>query len=109
MSPDKCIVVTEGTRAIMGKKIRYFKDAAMKSRVKHEKAKVPALNLEPKFSPSLEEIVGEKIAQEIRSAKGGHQAGAKKPQQNPVKESQPSQSFNDILSKLNQAPSPKTE
>jgi len=69
LSSDNCILITEGTRPIMGKKIRYFKDSTMKSRVKYEKTKVPTLNLSPKFSPSLEEIAGETIAKEIRMSK----------------------------------------
>lgn len=66
MSPDKLILITEGTRPIIAKKIRYFKDSTLSSRVKFEKAPVPALNLNPKFSPSLEDIAGEDIAVKIR-------------------------------------------
>lgn len=77
MSPDKLVLITEGTRPIMANKIRYFKDSTLSARVKFEKAPVPALNLDPKFSPSLEDIAGAEVAAKIRSGnKGGHPAGA---------------------------------
>ena len=58
MSSDKLILLTEGTRPIMGKKIRYFKDAAMKKRVGQGETEVPRLDLEPKYSPTLEDVAG---------------------------------------------------
>jgi len=58
LSPDKLILITEGTRPIMGEKIKYFKDSAMKARVNQSPAKVPTLNLSPKYSPTYEEIAG---------------------------------------------------
>jgi len=100
MSQDNCIVITEGTRPIMGKKIRYFKDAAMKSRVKYEKTKVPTLNLEPKFSPSLEDIAGEAIAREIRSPQENTQSKANTSSKPSRKSTTPTQGFANILGGL---------
>ena len=68
LSPDKLILITEGTRPIKADKIRYFKDPVLSERVNWEKAKVPALDLNPKFSPTLEDIAGAHIAAKIRSA-----------------------------------------
>lgn len=68
MSPDNLILITEGTRPIIAKKIRYFKDATLSARAKLEKTPVPILNLDPKFSPTLEDIAGSKIAENIRDA-----------------------------------------
>ena len=76
MSPDNLILITEGTRPIIAKKIRYFKDATLSARAKLEKTPVPILNLDPKFSPTLEDIAGSKIAENIRDANKGDR-GAK--------------------------------
>lgn len=78
MSAKKLILLTEGTRPIMGEKIRYFKDATMKKRASFGKTQVPALNLEPKFSPSLEDIAGDDIANEIRAANNNSRAAVRK-------------------------------
>ena len=71
LSPDKLILITEGTSPIMANKIRYFKDPTLSERVKFEKAPVPALDLDPKFSPTLEDIAGTEIAAKIRAAQKG--------------------------------------
>ena len=71
LSPDKLILITEGTSPIMANKIRYFKDPTLSERVKFEKAPVPALDLNPKFSPTLEDIAGTEIAAKIRAAQKG--------------------------------------
>ena len=68
LSPDKLILITEGTSPIMANKIRYFKDPTLSERVKFEKAPIPALDLDPKFSPTLEDIAGAEIAAKIRAA-----------------------------------------
>ena len=71
LSPDKLILITEGTSPIMANKIRYFKDPTLSERVKFEKAPVPALDLDPKFSPTMEDIAGTEIAAKIRAAQKG--------------------------------------
>ena len=71
LSPDKLILITDGTSPIMANKIRYFKDPTLSERVTFEKAPVPALDLDPKFSPTLEDIAGTEIAAKIRAAQKG--------------------------------------
>jgi len=75
LSPDKLILLTEGTRPIMGRKIRYFTDVAMKKRVGQGQTDVPTLDLSQKFSPTLEEIAGKEIAERIRGAGSGSPSG----------------------------------
>ena len=100
MSPDKLILLTEGTRPIMGQKIRYFKDADMKKRAGQGQTEVPSLDLEPKFSPTLEDVAGEEIAANIRSeGKGGSGGtiGKNSAPQNIQSESSPKSDFANLL------------
>jgi len=76
MSTDKLILITEGTRPIFGNKVRYFKDKTLSARVKTPKTRVPQLDLNPKQSPRLVDIVGPEIAAEILAeGKGGGGGG----------------------------------
>ena len=87
LSTDKLVLITEGNRPVKGDKIRYFKDPVLSERVGWDKAPVPALDLNPKFSPSLEDIAGPEIAARIRNAnkKGG--GAAPRPATTPKKPS----------------------
>ncbi|MEP1231567.1 MAG: type IV secretory system conjugative DNA transfer family protein [Litorimonas sp.] len=102
MSPDKLILITEGTRPILGDKIKYFKDAAMKKRVGLGQTDVPTLNLDPKFAPTLEDIAGPDIAAQIRSdgkAPSGGLLG--RGGQKPVKSQKtPNDDFSNLLGDL---------
>lgn len=71
LSTDKLILITEGTRPIMGRKIRYFKDKDLSARASLAASKVPELDLNPKQSPRLADIVGPEIAAKILSAGKG--------------------------------------
>ena len=87
LSSDKLVLITEGTRPIMGDKIRYFKDPVLSKRVGWEKAPVPALDLDPKFSPTLEEIAGPEIAAKIRNENKKGRATMSRPPATPKKPS----------------------
>jgi len=102
MSPDKLILLTEGTRPIMGNKIRYFKDPDMVKRAGQGQTEVPPLDLAPKFSPSLEDVAGDEIAARIRAESQGKAGGgmaANKPS-NPKPKSAPENGFNDLLNHI---------
>ena len=101
MSSDKLILLTEGTRPIMGTKIRYFKDSAMKKRVGQGETDVPSLDLEPKFSPTLEDVAGVDVAQRIREGNNKGAGGGGRVNQTSESQAESSKTtFNDILGGL---------
>jgi len=71
MSTDKLVLITEGTRPIFADKVRYFKDSELSKRAKHPPTKSPQLDLNPKPSPRLKDIVGPDIAASILKGDGG--------------------------------------
>ncbi len=64
---NKMILITEGARPIKATKIRFYKDAAMKKRTGISPVKVPKLDVDTKFAPTLEEIAGREIAANIKT------------------------------------------
>jgi len=102
---DKLVLITEGTRPILGNKIRYFKDKTLSNRAKKPPSKVPALDLDPKASPRLVDIVGADMAKQILNTKGtgraSQQAAPQQPKA-PVSQSpeQNSAMFDDLLNSL---------
>lgn len=101
---DKLILLTEGTRPIIAQKIRYFKDSAMKKRANQGQSDVPPLNLEQRFSPTLEDVAGVTIAERIRSDGKSKSAGmAGKTTgllQNPEPKTAPQSEFENLLDQI---------
>jgi len=85
LSTDKLILITEGVRPIMGDKIRYFKDKTLSARTKLEPSSIPQLDLNPKQSPSLSDIVGPEMAANILQAGKAPGAAKAAPQKAPPK------------------------
>lgn len=77
LSTDKLILITEGTRPVLGDKVRYFKDKTLSNRAKQPATLVPRLDLNPKSSPSLVDITGPELAKQILNSKGVAQRESK--------------------------------
>ena len=73
LPPDELILITEGAKPVRANKIRYFKDPVLSKRAKTEPTEIPQLDLDPRPSPRLADIVGEEEAQRILNSgkKGG--------------------------------------
>ena len=67
---DQMLLITEGTRPIKAKKIRYFADSNLKSRAGLPPAPVPDLDLSPRGAPTLEDVCGPELAAQLRGGGG---------------------------------------